>query len=397
MLPKKKSYCFHLSLFTCLISLLTACSGNPTLEGKFTADPALKESPGVVSSPTPTPLDNIPAEIPRYPNAKLLTSQTGTDQQTLTRWTSSDPSNLISTYYLQQFQGNKWQVVQPFSNDSQGYSTLIARQNGLEVKITITPSSPEFTIEYKDTAKVTPSPTIPTPTPTANTPLSFSDLDQVPELLRKYVEDLATLGVLTAQNNQGQQFNPNAPINRRDFARWLFTANNKLYANSPGKQIRAGSASSQPAFGDIKSNSPDFGIIQGLAEAGLIPSSLIGDSNALLFRPDAPLTREDLIRWKVPLDTRKGLPGASLDTIKETWGFQDVTKIDPKTWRSLYADFQNGDQSNIRRVFGYTTLLQPKKPVTRAEAAAALWYFGYQGEGISAPEAKQLQNVENPS
>ncbi|MGB3642768.1 MAG: S-layer homology domain-containing protein, partial [Rivularia sp. (in: cyanobacteria)] len=55
------------------------------------------------------------------------------------------------------------------------------------------------------------------------------------------------------------------------------------------------------------------------------------------------------------------------------------------------ADYQNGEQSNIRRVFGYTTLFQPKKAVTRAEAAAALWYFGTESEGISAKEALKLK------
>jgi hypothetical protein len=119
---------------------------------------------------------------------------------------------------------------------------------------------------------------------------------------------------------------------------------------------------------------------------------LSGDSTAALFRPDVPLTRETLVLWKVPLDTRQTLPTASLDTVKQTWGFQDVAKIDPKTWRAVVADFQNGEQSNIRRVFGYTTLFQPKKTVTRGEAVAAVWYFGSQGEGLSAREALLLKN-----
>jgi len=42
-------------------------------------------------------------------------------------------------------------------------------------------------------------------------------------------------------------------------------------------------------------------------------------------------------------------------------------------------------------VFGYTTLFQPKKPVTRAEAAASLWYFGFQGDGITAKEILEAQ------
>ena len=57
-------------------------------------------------------------------------------------------------------------------------------------------------------------------------------------------------------------------------------------------------------------------------------------------------------------------------------------------------NYNNADNSNIRRVFGYTTLFQPKKTVTRAQAAATLWYFGFQGEGISANE---VLNNPNPN
>jgi hypothetical protein len=107
-----------------------------------------------------------------------------------------------------------------------------------------------------------------------------------------------------------------------------------------------------------------------------------------------------LILWKVPLDTRQALPNASLEAVKESWGFQDAARIDPKALRAVIADFQNGEQSNIRRVFGYTTLLQPKKPVTRAEAASAIWFFGNGGEGMTAQEALKAQqppqNTQQP-
>ena len=164
-----------------------------------------------------------------------------------------------------------------------------------------------------------------------------------------------------------------------------------MYANNPAKQIRLASSSTQPAFRDILTKDPDFPVIQGLAEAGLIPSALSGDATAVLFRPDAPLTREQLILWKVPLDTRQALSAANLEAVKQTWGFQDAGSIEPKALKAILADFQNAEQSNIRRVFGYTTLFQPKKPVTRAEASSALWYFGTQGEGISATEALKLK------
>jgi hypothetical protein len=102
-----------------------------------------------------------------------------------------------------------------------------------------------------------------------------------------------------------------------------------------------------------------------------------------------------MLLWKVPMDNRQALPNASVDAVKQTWGFQDVARIDPKALRAVLADFQNSDQSNIRRVFGYTTLFQPKKPVTRAEAAAALWYFGNSSEGISAQDALQMKQQQS--
>jgi hypothetical protein len=233
---------------------------------------------------------------------------------------------------------------------------------------------------------------------TARASTEFSDLNKTPPELRQYIQDLAALGVLSTQSNAAQsdsftanQFEPNKTITRREYARWLIAANNAIYSTNPSKQIRLASESSSPAFQDVPKTDPDFPAIQGLAEAGLIPSPLSGDSTMVLFRPDAPLTREQLILWKVPLDTRQALPAANIETVKQTWGFQDVGKIDSKALRAVLADFQIGEQSNIRRVFGYTTLFQPQKPVTRAEAATALWYFGTQGEGISAQEVLKVK------
>jgi hypothetical protein len=220
--------------------------------------------------------------------------------------------------------------------------------------------------------------------------IGFTDLDEVPPQLQQPIESVAALNILTPYTRQANvdltKFAPNEVITRGEYARWLIAANNRYYADNPGKKIYLATETSQPAFNDVKANHPDFGAIQSLAEAGLIPSRLTEDSTKLLFRPDAPLIRADLVTWKVPLDTRKSLPKASIQAIEESWGFQDAADIDSSATRALYADFQNGDRSNVRRMFGYTTLFQPKKPVTRAEAAASLWYFGFQGDGITAKE-----------
>lgn len=227
-------------------------------------------------------------------------------------------------------------------------------------------------------------------------PQDFTDLEQAPEELQGYLRDLAELGILTAKSSgdTGLLFAPNDPISRREFARWLITANNRMYSDRPENRIRLGVTSGDPAFQDVASTSADFAYIQGLAEAGLIPSRLSGSSTSTTFRPGAPLTRQDALRWKVPLDVRKPLPTATVDAVQQTWGFQDTNQVDPDALKAILGDYQNGSQANIRRAFGYTTLLQPQKPITRAEAAAMLWYFGYQGDGISAADALQVDPFE---
>ncbi|MBR8826743.1 MAG: S-layer homology domain-containing protein [Gomphosphaeria aponina SAG 52.96 = DSM 107014] len=382
MLPNK-SYSILSSL---LVLLLTSCSGNEILEGSLAPDPQLQQDSQVVPTPEPTTPpketqtqlpDDFPPDIPIYPGAKLLETQPGK-----TRWQSSDPSNAIENYYQKELENNNWQL------SSQENNTLVASRDDLEVTVSIVSVSPttEFAIAYSTTTPL--GETNPTPT----TPETFSDLEEAPEQLRKYIENLGALGVVTGEEGK---FQPQEIITRREYARWLVNANNRMYANEPGKQIRLAANTAEPAYTDVSQTDPDFAVIQGLAEAGLIPSRLSGDSTALNFRPVATLTREDLIFWKVPLDIRKALPTATIESIKETWGFQDAAEISPLAMRSLYADFQNGELANVRRVFGYTTLFQPKKPVTRAEAAAALWYFGYQGDGRSAEEVLQTV-VKNP-
>ncbi|MBW4560233.1 MAG: S-layer homology domain-containing protein [Mojavia pulchra JT2-VF2] len=462
MLPFKRPAIF-LSLAV-LLSSLTACANSPSaknLEESLAADPQLQNNPVVFGEAKVNELqaqqnestvrlpDDLPKDIPLYPNAKLeeVTPASGSENRVSTRWLSSDPSNLIASFYRNQLQANNWEILQQPTDDTGG--VFEARRNDLLVKVSIqaqsvtnpSPNQPQtatqLLIEYVPTSIASENtntqnpngvpqsgdPQFIGPVPpenlatqpesnsdsqvTATTATSesqqFSDLNKAPQQLRQYIQDLATLGVLSLESQVNKsnsnvttnQFAPSKIITRREYARWLVAANNAMYANNPAKQIRLAAESAQSAFSDVSSKDPDFPIIQGLTEAGLIPSSLSGDSTAVLFRPDAPLTREQLLLWKLPLDTRQALPAANLDAVKQTWGFQDAGKIDPKALRAVLADHQNGEQSNIRRVFGYTTLFQPKKPVTRAEAAAALWYFGTQGEGISAVDALKLKRSPN--
>ena len=383
--------CFATSFLVLSLLALNACSRD--LQNKLAADPNLKNSPDTNQTtpeeeltPTPTPSSSekeFPEEIPTYPKAKLIETKPA-GKGTLTRWQSEDSRNLIADFYQEEFQDDNWKIVSPGENDD----PLVVSKNGLEVKVSlVNPTSEEeeekgteFLVEYKKKAVSSEKKEV------KKQSQEFADIDEVDPQLNEYIQDLAQLGVFTSSGgkNKDEQFQPSQPITRRDYARWLVEANNLLYQETPSKQIRLIEDAQQPAFKDITKSDPDFATIQGLAEAGLIPSSLTGNTNAGLFRPDAPLTREDLVWWKVPLDTRQALPKATLDSIKETWGFQDASKVNPQVLPALYLDFQNGEQANIRRAFGYTTIFQPKKPVTRAEAAATLWYFGFQGEGITA-------------
>mgnify|MGYP003465975346 CR=1 FL=1 len=432
-------------LVICLLASVTACANSPNskaLEESLAADPKLTtETPLPVPVPPPvTAVDNsataklppdFPIEIPLYPNAQLLAVDRSTDtseKNVRLRWQSTDPINSIQNFYSTEFERRNWEIVSRPTTDGEG--SLVATQDSLRVSVSLSPSqkvggSTEFGIEYgKGSGEVAASPksnnseSSPSPSPLPNAPNSgetttatpspspksekVSQQDtETPQQLQQYATDLAQLGVLKVRSSPRASLTksdanleavstlpePNKVITRREYARWLVAANNQIFASRQAKQIRLAVESSEPAFSDVPKTDPDFPAIQGLAEAGLIPSSLSGETKDVKFRPNAPLTRETMIFWKVPLDTRQILPTANIEAVKEKWGFQDASKIDSQASRAILADFNNGDLANIRRVFSFTTLFQPKKSVTRAEAVASLWYFGVQGEGLSAKDA----------
>lgn len=450
MLYKYIKYTTAWIIFLPLLTGLTACSEGKTLEAFFSPDPQLKsasettetsrsntqnnnslsispEESNTVTTPESTEpelaeevdksqeIENFPQTIPLYPQAELIELAEGSTETTgETLWRSPATIEEITSFYQEKFLENQWQVIQQTStSESAGENVVIAIKDNLEVSLFLEPlgeeeennaAATEFTLSYRpindpleetaDTPEVTDPETSPENLESIAA-IPFSDLDETPEQLRQYVKDVAALKILTPYEQDGKvdlsKFAPNEPVSRRDYARWLVNINNRFYASSSGKKIHLATKSDRPAFTDVSYTDPDYEVIQGLAEAGLIPSRLTNDSSKLLFQPDAPLTRENLLIWKVPLDLRKALPPASVEAISDSWGFQDANSIDPQGLRALFADFQNGDRANINRVFGYTTLFQPKKPVTRAEAAASLWYLGFQGEGINAKEAFKLQ------
>lgn len=419
-----------LMIFLMIFTSLTSCANSPTgklLEKSLSPDPILKEKPVTFGSSTTTPTPqispetiklpaNFPSIIPLYPHAELVEVTPVEESPEVTkklRWKTTDPANLIQNFYQTELGKKPWEIISDLPSDGQGI--LKATQNQLLLSFSLIPpksgeTTTQFLLEYSpNTTPVnqssfpsispTPSPSISPPStpsiapsiPANSSANSSTNLTDIPPELREVVGDVLNLRVIKFwQNNQLESVTslpePNAPITHREYARWLVETNNTIYGNRPAKKIRLGVPTSPPAFTDVPPTDPDFPAIQGLAEAGLIPSSLSSDFKETKFKPDQPLTRQTMILWKVPLDTRQVLPTANLDAVKEKWGFQDFSKIDLQSSRAVLADFNNGDLANIRRVFGFTTLFQPKKPVTRAEAVASLWYFGTQGEGLSAQD-----------
>ena len=367
-----------------LLFLIGGCSGSQNLESLFAPDEDLEQpSPSQTknnsnSNPNPNPNPNpnnntnnspqelklpanFPIDIPIYQEAKLVTIEDNTIS-----WRSQDPLNLITSYYQQELPKQNWQIT------SQEDNLIVAQKKEQDRSLRLS-----FAVENNQTKLVINQEKISPSTP-KNNPVKTNNSNQNNQQESSHLEQLVRLDIIP----EDQQLKPHDPITRREYARWLVKANNLLHSDVNSKQIRLANPQSKPAFSDVGNNDPDFAAIQGLAEAGLIPSRLTQDTTAIAFRPDKPLTREDLITWKVPLDYRQNLPTATLDSIKETWGFQDASQTTPQSWAELYIDWQNGENSNIRKAFGYTTLLQPKKTVTYAEAATVLSSFGYQGEVI---------------
>lgn len=393
---------FRYILFTLLIVSLNGCSGNKALESRFSPNPQIKsnnnsstntkpEIPNADTNNNSLKLpDDFPSDIPIYNEAKLTSVN---DKKII--WTSSDPLNLITEYYKQELTNKKWTISK--SEENLIIASKPEQNQSLEISFVPKNSETELTLIYEvnpdiiSTTPITPinpttptNPNITTNTETTNSLTTTNNINQT----STDINELVRLGIIPAT----EKLNPYQIITRREYARWLVKANNLIYADVNSKLIRLANPDSKPVFTDITKNDPDFAVIQGLAEAGLIPSSLTQDANAITFQPEKPLTRDDLITWKVPLDFRQKLPNATLDTIKETWGFQDATKIKPQTWRQLYLDWQNGEDSNIRRGFGYTTLFQPQKPVTYEDVARVLSVFGNQGDTRSLKEVKKAQN-----
>lgn len=386
-----------------VLSIALSSCDRTALQRTFSSDPKASQWSAPTNAVT---IDStkLPADFPeafRYPSAVLkkvdplaiasTPSGAVAPQGYQTQWSTTDRPEQLLKFYREHLQASPWQGAKDVSGD--GVTVLSARQQDQQLSVSIpeslassAPTEVGFSITYqkglpsvRDGGGVKDGEVPSTQPLTTNTNL-FSDPNTVPSSLKPYVKDVAGLNVLT---NLGGP--PNQVMKRAMFARWLVEMNNRIYRDRPTRQIRLATAS-KPAFADVPATHPAFPYVQGLAEAGYLPSPLSGDSTQTRFEPDAVLTRETLLLWKVPIDRQQILPAVSSERVKQLWGFKDVNRITPIALSAVAADHQNGDLSNLRRVLGSTLLLQPQKSVTYAEAAAALWFIGTEGDSLSAKD-----------
>lgn len=161
---------------------------------------------------------------------------------------------------------------------------------------------------------------------------------------------------------------------RREFARWFVKLCSKLERERMHRIIPdlITSGSFESAFDDLNFDDPDFLYIQSLGESGIVPSKLssfFGNRNSN-FLPESYLSRFDLVNWKVLVE----YPFAS-ELDQKMLSKNDHT-LDLSTWpdvsASVLTDLFGHNHSIVSKVFGNTRRLQHHKPVTKAQAAAAL-------------------------
>ncbi|MGA1623514.1 MAG: S-layer homology domain-containing protein [Synechocystis sp.] len=177
---------------------------------------------------------------------------------------------------------------------------------------------------------------------------------------------LTQLGVITTGSNR---FNPGDPIQRDEFIAWLVKSYNALHRTPIPLSSR-----SIPAFPDVSSSNPYFIYIQSAYDAGLITGFEDGE-----FKPNDPLTREQMISLKSQLDSKgkdSRNPTQLRRYLQDTRGFNDVAEMGDQYLTYIAFDAGNGAGGrNFERLYGDTRVYAPKAAVTREEAAILVSKF----------------------
>lgn len=204
----------------------------------------------------------------------------------------------------------------------------------------------------------------PTAPPSVVLKSSYMDISDVPS--KQLIEALYMLKVFP----QGQRkFNPYGKLTRAEFAKLLFKASDTIQEEQNALRL---APQLKQQFSDVPPAHPAYKYVQALAATGYQL-----DDGSEKFRPDDPITREEMIGIKAQVDEGESIKPDPV-AMAEVWNFKDIAKIDKFYSGSIYTDhFIKGPQgNNINRAFGKVSLFRPRTPVMRSEAAASLWQVG---------------------
>ncbi len=227
-------------------------------------------------------------------------------------------------------------------------------------------------LQQQQTQTAAPSADTETPTNThylTPSPQAFDDVTHdIPTA--DMINDLAQLKVFDIE---GRQFKPAEPITRGQYIIWLYKAYNAQH--DPSKAIRMSPGYTLP-FSDITATHPAYKYVQAFTNAGF---SVGYDAKS--FKPDKPITREEMIAIKYGVDGNE-----QYSTINP--GFSDDAQIDKRFLAAIYADYsifnKGGPRGgNVARAFGAIKSLKPKTPVLRYEAAGTLWQTDHRGRNTA--------------
>src|SRR6202049_747998 len=212
--------------------------------------------------------------------------------------------------------------------------------------------------------------------PVAATAVTYDDLNGV--VGQKEITQLAALGVFGTASGH---FGPAQPVSRREFVRWLFKANNSIWASDSNNFLHP-AHSEDSAFKDIKQADPDFQYIQGLQDSGVA----VGFPDKT-FKPDQPITREQALDVKSALD-RGGVDKLYVISEKQPgpipnygyyilphWG--DKQTIAPEYVGSIATGIQDDSRDpndprrrvdNLPRTFGANSVAKTEAPADSSES-----------------------------
>ncbi len=156
-----------------------------------------------------------------------------------------------------------------------------------------------------------------------------------------------------------------------------------IWAPDPSNAIHPALPGAKQYFKDVPTDDPDFAAIEGMHDAGIA----IGYPNRT-FRPDTPITREEALAIKAYVDCGAPDPVVADDLAQAYFvlpRWRDAHRI-AHAYVAAIASCLLQDQGTtpenrldtIARTFGNIAVLQPQRPLDRAEAAAMIWEIGEQ-------------------